>query len=137
MTGIVRLTPAPRDLGACACRPARVAPTTAGPQWRPAVDVKETEAGLNLLIELPGVAKKDLDIALNGHHLTVSAERPQDDEASASYHRRELRHGSLSRSFRLPASVDSAKVTASLRDGLLSVELPKAEAARKRQISVQ
>lgn len=104
--------------------------------WTPAVDVKETDAALTLFVELPGITKQDIDIALENRILTVSGERRFDEDDRESFRRVERAYGKFTRSFRVPADVDGGKVAASFQDGVLKLELPKTEAAKPRQIKI-
>ncbi|MCP4659661.1 MAG: Hsp20/alpha crystallin family protein [bacterium] len=105
--------------------------------WAPAVDVKESEEALTVLVELPGVEKKDIDISLKDNVLTLTGQRTlARDEEKESYHRVERTYGKFRRSFRLPANVQGDKVAANFKDGVLSVEIPKAEEAKPRQIEI-
>jgi len=106
-------------------------------RWAPAVDVKESDEALTVFVELPGVEKKDIDISLEDNVLTVTGQRTLSrDEKKESYHRIERTYGKFSRSFRLPANVQGDKVAAQFKDGVLSVEIPKAEEAKPRQIEI-
>jgi len=105
--------------------------------WSPAVDVKESDEGLTVFVELPGVEKKDIDISLEDNVLTVTGKRVfSRDEKKESYHRIERAYGKFYRSFRLPTNVQGDKVAANYKDGVLSLEIPKAEEARPRQIKI-
>ena len=105
--------------------------------WTPAVDIKETEDALVLNVELPGVKKDAIDISLEDGVLAVTGERSfVRDEKKENYHRVERQYGKFSRSFRLPTNVQGDKVTAKFRDGVLVLELPKAEEAKPRQIQI-
>ncbi len=104
--------------------------------WTPAVDVKETDDSLQLYVELPGIDKNKVDISLESGVLTVSGERHFEEGERESYRRVERAYGLFNRSFRVPRDVDSSQVTATYRDGVLHLELPKAEAAKPRQIEI-
>lgn len=104
--------------------------------WTPAVDVKETDSALTLFVELPGISKQGIDISLENRILTVSGERRFDEDDRESYRRVERAYGKFTRSFRVPADVDGHKVSACFQDGVLKLELPKAEAAKPRQIKI-
>lgn len=106
--------------------------------WIPAVDVKETEDGLTVYVELPGVKKDDITISLEDNVLAVAGERRfERDEKRDNFHRVERSFGKFSRSFRLPANVQGDKVDASFKDGVLVLSLPKAEEAKPRQIAIK
>lgn len=111
-------------------------PATAG-AWAPALDVEEDEDHFTLHVELPGLKPEDVEITLEESVLTISGERRFYDEREAEGFRRiERRFGRFHRAVRLPDRVDSEKVEASFRDGLLTVRVPKAEEAKPRRIAV-
>lgn len=91
---------------------------------------------LQIIAEIPGVAKEDLDIRIQGNYLELSGSRKSDAPEGYKAHRIERGSSSFTRSFTLPADVDSNRVEAVLKDGILTMNLPKAEAAKPKQISV-
>lgn len=104
----------------------------------PLVNVAEDKDSYQVRAELPGLRAEDMDISVTGKNLAITGERkilPETKEAK--YHRREREAGKFSRVLALPGEVDNDKVEARLTDGILTVVLPKAEAAKPRQISVQ
>ena len=102
----------------------------------PAVNVWETEDSLTIEAETPGLRDEDVDISVVGNQLTIKGRRPEADRPGAAMHRRERPRGEFSRSLRLPFDVDAAQTQAVLRDGVLTVRLPKAAAARPRKVQV-
>jgi len=100
--------------------------------------VTEDKDNYYVRAELPGLKAEDLDISVTGDTLSISGERklPAEDE-KAKYHRREREAGRFSRILSLPARTDTKKVEAVCTDGVLTVTLPKAEAAKPKQISVK
>ena len=104
----------------------------------PLVNVTEGNDNYYVRAELPGVKGDDLDISVTGSSLSIAGERkiPPEDE-NAKYHRRERDSGKFSRVVNLPAQVDTSKVEASCMDGVLTVLLPKSEAAKPKQISIK
>ena len=103
--------------------------------WTPPVDIRETETGIAVQMELPGIAKKDVDISLDNHVLTVRGERHFEGEKER-YHRIERTYGKFARSFRLPHDIDGGKVKAGFADGVLTLELPRSEKMLPRQIKI-
>jgi HSP20 family protein len=89
-----------------------------------------------LAAEIPGVAKDDLNVKIQGNYLEISGERKITIPEGYKVHRSERGSAKFSRSLTLPADVDSGKVSASLKDGILVLTLPKSEAAKPRQISI-
>lgn len=102
---------------------------------RPAVDIFEDEHGLTLVADLPGVPSDGLRVEMEGGTLNITGESTAD--TSASWHWREFGPTSYQRSFRLPEDVDSEQIDARLEGGVLTVKLPKAEAAKPRQIAIK
>ncbi len=104
----------------------------------PALNVWTNEDGLNITAEVPGVHPEDIDISVVGDTLTLSGERRPDElKEGARYHRQERGYGSFSRSLQLPYMVDVRKVNATFRNGVLNIELPRAEQDKPRKISVK
>lgn len=106
-------------------------------QWLPAVDVRETDSAYVFTAELPGMSKDDVRITLENKVLTIAGERKFDSEEKKNdYHRIERSYGAFSRSFSLPGEVDQDSVKAKFKDGLLSVEIAKAEEVKPRRIEI-
>src|SRR5690349_18191548 len=105
--------------------------------WAPALDVYEGKDSLLVRAELPGLKKEDIEISLHENVLTVSGERKDEKKYEASQTSRQERFfGRFSRSITLPKQVDSGRVKAAYKDGVLTVTLPKAEEAKPRQIQI-
>jgi HSP20 family protein len=112
-------------------------PRTSRP-WSPAVDILETEDAIVLKADVPAVDPKDIDIEVQHQTLTVKGQRQFDkSEASKGFHRIERSFGSFVRSFTVPTTVDTEKVSADYKNGVLTISLPKKEAAKPRQIKIQ
>jgi HSP20 family protein len=107
-------------------------------EWIPPVDIHETSAQeIVLRAELPGVAKEDIDLRVENNTLTLKGTRKREaDVKEDQYHRVERSYGSFIRSFSLPSRIDTEKVRAEFKDGVLSITLPVKEEAKPRQISV-
>ena len=106
--------------------------------WLPALDLYEDGEQLVLKAELPGMKKEDIDISLQGDVLTLSGERKEEEGYDkAETHRSERFLGRFQRTLTLPYAVNSAKVQASYKNGILTVTLPKAEEAKSKQIAVK
>src|SRR5262245_55347533 len=86
--------------------------------------------------ELPGVKKEDLGVQVRGDTLRIQGKKTIAHDESASVHRRERAAGEVDRTVPLPAEIDSAKVAAEYRDGVLTLRLPRAESAKPRTLSV-
>jgi HSP20 family protein len=112
-------------------------PRTSRP-WSPAVDILETENAIVLKADVPAVDPKDIDIEVQNQTLTVKGQRHFDkSEATKGFHRIERSFGSFVRSFAVPTSVDTEKVNADYKNGVLTISLPKKEAAKPRQIKIE
>ena len=106
--------------------------------WAPAVDLCENKDHLVVKAELPGLNKDEIDIALHEGNLIISGERKfesQGEEGEAS--RSERFFGRFQRALELPKPVDPSKVTATYRDGILTVTMPKTEESKPKQITVK
>ena len=106
--------------------------------WTPAVDIYEDEEALTLRVELAGVDPKDVDIRFENGTLTLKGDRKLErEEKRDNYHRIERQYGSFTRSFSLPATVDSEKIKAESKNGVLVVTLPKKPEAKPKAIQVK
>jgi len=106
--------------------------------WSPAVDIYETENELVLKADLPDVDRKDIDVRVENQTLTISGERKFEQEHSGKgYHRIERSYGKFDRSFAVPNTFDTEHIAAAFKNGVLSVTLPKKEAAKPRQVKVE
>jgi len=105
--------------------------------FSPALDVEEHDDGFTLHVELPGVATDDVDVSIEENVLTVSGKREfYTDKTTQTFRRVERRFGTFHRAVRLPDRVDPAGITASFKDGLLTINVPKAESAKPRRINI-
>jgi HSP20 family protein len=106
--------------------------------WCPAVDICESGDTFVLSAELPGMAREDIHLEITDDRLVLRGERlPHTDPSSASYHRIERPNGIFQRVFRLPTVVDPGAASATYREGVLRVTLPKRSGAEARAIPVQ
>lgn len=100
--------------------------------FRPRVDVKETDKEISVTAELPGVDEKDVEISLAGDVLTIKGEKKAEkEEKSEERYHFERSYGAFRRSFSLPCEVDADKATAAYKKGVLTITLPKTAAAAK------
>ena len=107
-------------------------------EWLPSIDVSETKSDLVIKAELPGMDSKDIDISLSNGFLTIKGEKNQEkEEKDENYHLIERSYGSFTRSVQLPREVQSDKITASFKNGVLRVTLPKSEEAKKKEIKIK
>jgi HSP20 family protein len=102
---------------------------TDAPGWTPPVDLYETAHEFVLTAELPGLARQDIEIQADEFRVLIRGARPaapNSDLPCEQYHRVERGHGRFSRAFVLPEAIDIERVSADLKDGLLTVTMPKA-----------
>ena len=108
-----------------------------GRPWMPPVDMHETTDDLVLRVEVPGVNEKDVAVSITGDFLTIKGERRWDPEnQDQRFLHVERAYGGFERLIQLPMAVQSDKVKASCRDGVLEVTLPKAEELKPREIKI-
>ena len=107
-------------------------------EWLPPVDIYENaHQEIVLKAELPGIAREDIDLRVENNTLTLRGERKREaDVKTEQYHRVERSYGSFSRSFALPTRIDTEKVRAEFKDGVLTIALPVKAEAKPRQIEV-
>lgn len=104
----------------------------------PAINIWTSEDGQVITAELPGFDPKDIDIDVNADKLTLTGERKFEDvKEGVRYHRQERSYGKFVRSIQLPFMVDTTKVDASMKDGVLEIALHRAEADKPKKITVK
>jgi HSP20 family protein len=105
--------------------------------WTPPVDIYEADGALVLKAELPDMRREDIDVSVENNTLTIRGERKLDSEIKQeNFHRVERAYGSFVRTFSLPTTVDTAKIAADYKNGVLTVKLPTREEAKPRSIDV-
>ncbi|UCD90473.1 MAG: Hsp20/alpha crystallin family protein [Desulfobacterales bacterium] len=106
-------------------------------EWNPIVDIYEKEYQFVIKADLPGIERKDIQIDVKDHVLTIRGERSSENEVKKqNFYRQERALGRLERSFALPSKVDVETIKASYKDGVLKVEVPKPEEQKPKQITV-
>jgi len=108
---------------------------TDAPGWTPPVDLYETSGAFVLTAELPGLTRDDIDIHAEETRIVIRGERAGHVPCE-QYHRVERGHGRFSRAFMLPEPIDIEAVTADLKDGLLTITIPKAGGRGARRVDV-
>ncbi len=104
----------------------------------PSLDVIDRDEEIVVRAEVPGVDKKDLDVSLSDNMLTIKGQSSREEkEEKGDYHRREISRCAFARTVTLPGAVDASKATASMKDGILEITLPKVEGSKRRSITVQ
>ncbi|MGE0448629.1 MAG: Hsp20/alpha crystallin family protein [Vicinamibacterales bacterium] len=109
---------------------------TDAPGWTPPVDLYESAAGYVLTAEVPGLTRDQIEIHAEESRVIIRGARAAGQVPCEQYHRVERGHGRFSRAFTLPEPIDVDNVTADLRDGLLTVTIPKAGGRGTRRIDV-
>ena len=105
--------------------------------WSPAVDIYETENELVLKADLPDVDPNEVNLRVENQTLSISGNRKfEKEEKNKGFHRIERSYGSFTRSFAVPQTFDTENVAAAYKNGVLTVTLPKKEAAKPRQIKI-
>ena len=103
----------------------------------PEADVVETEDRIRVTVELPGMNVEEVDLSLENNVLTLSGEKKEErQEGDDTWHLSERRYGRFSRSFVLPRDVEQDKIEAHFDNGVLTVDIPKTEKARRRRIEI-
>jgi len=107
-------------------------------EWAPVVDIIEDEKAYVIKAELPEMKKEDVHVQLEGGVLTITGERKvEKEEKTKKYHRIERAYGVFARSFELPENIDANKISASYKEGVLTVAVAKSEEALPKQIEVK
>jgi HSP20 family protein len=111
--------------------------TVAAADWMPVVDILETNDNFLIQVELPGVEKSAVKLSIEKGVLLISGQRPQGTLSEGMrYHRNERPYGRFERAFRVPDTVDEQKLEADLKNGVLTVRLPKVEKAKPKSIQI-
>ena len=106
--------------------------------WTPAVDIYEAEGELVLKAELADMRREDVDVTVENHTLTIRGERKLDDAIKQeNFHRVERAYGGFVRTFSLPTTVDTGRIGAEYKNGVLTVKLPLREETKPRTINVE
>ncbi len=105
--------------------------------WAPATDIYETKDDYVFKVELPGIAKEDIKVELNGDTLGIKGERKEEKEVKREeYHRIERVCGNFLRNFQLPKNADGQKMKAAMKDGILELRIPKREETKPKAIPI-
>jgi HSP20 family protein len=119
-------------------RPLGQAEGAAQRSWVPPVDIRETENHVVLALDLPGLRKEDVNVTLENSVLTIAGERRfESDQKNETLHRLERAYGAFTRSFTLGSQVQADGLEATFQDGVLTVQVPKAEASKPRRIAIK
>ena len=105
--------------------------------WYPEVDIVEDKDKVMVSVDLPGLEKDDIRVSVHDNTLTIKGERKAEkEEKDKNFHRVERAFGSFCRSFTLPSEVDGQKIKANYKNGVLSIDLPKAEEVKPKEIPI-
>lgn len=107
------------------------------PVRRPVSDVYETGDSLVFTMELPGFDKSEIEVNVNSGYLEVKGEHKSSEKEDRTYRQVQRWHGRFQRSFRLPRGLDREKVSAELKNGVLSISIPKLKPVKPKQIAVR
>ena len=114
-----------------------LAKATQADAWSPAVDIVESPDAFTLTADLPGLTKADVNLTVEEGVLTLTGERKAEQSESNEFgHRYERAYGKFSRSFELGSTVETGKIKAEFKNGMLKVELPKVEASKPYEVSI-
>lgn len=103
----------------------------------PTVDIFEESNDVVVKAELPGIKKEDIDVKVTGNTITISGEKKKEEKVEKKdYYRMESSYGSFTRVFSLPSEVQTDKVKAQYKDGILEIRIPKTEEAKKKEKKV-
>ncbi len=106
--------------------------------FSPVMDIEETEKEYRFVADLPGLTEQDIGLSLTGKTLRLTGERRKDAETNTEKtHRKERLYGKFERSFELPVEVNTEKVDAKFKDGVLTIVIPKMEAALPKTIQIK
>ncbi|MBM3271436.1 MAG: Hsp20/alpha crystallin family protein [Candidatus Sericytochromatia bacterium] len=105
--------------------------------WQPPADVFETPDAYIICLDLPGTRQEDIRLGVEGNELTLSGDRPYQEPESAKAQRVERAFGSFQRTFPLPVNVNRSGIKAALKDGVLTLRLPKKEEVRAQTINIE
>ncbi len=104
----------------------------------PSMEMRDTKDGVEITVEVPGMARDDIKIAVDDNILTISGEKKsQSERTEGGYHLSERAYGAFSRSVALPSGVDAEKLTASMKDGVLKLTAPRDAKSKARTIEIK
>jgi len=105
--------------------------------WYPLIDIKENPDEIVVAAEIPGMKKSDIKLAISDNQLSIQGERKMEkEEKNETYYRIERTYGKFKRVITLPSEVEDEKVTATYKDGILQIRLPKSEKGKPKKIDI-
>jgi HSP20 family protein len=107
--------------------------------WHPLVDIFESDKGISIQVDLPGVDKKEVSLEVKDNIITIKGERKIDPSPTgeAHYYRKERGFGTFQRSFAMNAAITPDAIKATYKNGVLKIDIPKPEEVKPKQISVK
>ncbi len=115
-----------------------ILPRASEDYWVPPVDIEDADGHIEVQTELPGMKKDDIKVSVHDNILDISGERKNGkEEKGKTYYRIERCYGAFHRTIRLPTDVESDKVKASYKDGLLNISIPKSKSSERKKIEVE
>jgi len=106
--------------------------------WSPRLDISETDAALEVVADLPGLEKKDINVTIEDDLLVIKGERKEEkEEKGKKFHTIERRSGTFYRALRLPLEVETDKIEAAFKDGVLTLKLPKSKKSKKKAAQIE
>jgi HSP20 family protein len=104
--------------------------------WTPPLNIMEKDGNLMLMVSLPGISDKDVELKVKGQFLTVRGERKSQESSGYMYHQMEGFYGSFSRSFTFPDSTDLQNINADYKNGILTITIPQKSEVKLRDIKI-
>lgn len=115
-----------------------ITPSKSAAVAMPKIDIKEKKDSVVVKAEIPGVAEEDLEIEITDNVMTISGEKKEEkEEDKDGYHYKESHTGSFSRSFSLPSEVAAEKADAEMKNGVLTITVPKVEAKKPKKVTIK
>lgn len=106
--------------------------------WTPAVDIREDSTSFSMQVDLPGISKKDIRVNIKDGVLTITGERSFDNkDKDDTYYRSERGYGKFNRCFRLPEEIIEDNISASFKNGVLNITVPKAEEIPAKELDIK
>ena len=106
--------------------------------WRPSIDVAESDKRITVKAEVPGFDPKDIHLSIEDHHMILKGEKDSEKKKTVKKdHWVESFHGSFSRTFHLPETIETKKIKAKLKNGILEITLPKRTEAKPKKVEIE
>jgi HSP20 family protein len=107
-------------------------------EMEPAIEVSDTKKSVIVKVQVPGVAKENIQVNVTDDVLSIKGEvKEEEEKEEKNYYRREIRYGSFSKTVPLPTAVIADKAAAKLQDGVLEIKIPKSKESKVKEIPIQ